>query len=629
MCGICGFAGKGIIADENLIKEMTSTLVHRGPDEGGIYLNSEIALGARRLSIIDLAKGQQPVSNEDKSIWVAFNGEIYNFKEIREELLKSGHKFLSGSDTEVIVHSYEEYGEEAIEKFRGMFAFALWDNNKKKLLLARDRIGIKPLFYTLLNNGIIVFGSEIKSILKYPGINKEIEIRALDCFLSLEYIIAPLSIFKNIYKLKPGHYLIFQEGKINLYQYWDAIKEVSEKLTLKNIKEIKEELIIKLKEAVRYRLISDVPLGAFLSGGIDSSSVVSMMVQEGINPVKTFSIGFEEASYNELKYARKIADLYSTEHYEQIIKPDAVELVNTLIYYLDEPLGDFSIFPTYLVSKMAREKVKVILSGDGGDELFAGYEHYKAQHLSSIYEKLPNLLKKGFFEFIGKKLPPSAKKKGIINLYKRFIEGFSKSKYLRHFRWCIFLLPTEKEKLYSADFINSLGDFSFYDLLEPHFKKAQHLDEINAELYLDLKTYLVDDILVKVDRMSMATSLEARVPLLDHKFVEWVMLLPGELKLRNFESKWIFKKSLEKYLPKEIIYRRKEGFSIPIKNWLRKELRIMMEETLSEAIIRDAGLFNYDYIDQLKKEHLSNRFDHSHKLWALMIFHLWRKQFIS
>lgn len=628
MCGICGYCGNNCISDKNLIEEMVSTLVHRGPDEKGIYIDDGIALGARRLSIIDVVKGSQPVCNEEKNIWVAFNGEIYNFKELRDELKELGHQFISGSDTEVIVHSYEEWGEEFVQKYRGMFAFALWDGILKKLILVRDRIGIKPLYYTLLSDGTIVFGSEIKAILKYPKVKKEIELKALDCFLTLEYIIAPLSIFKNIYKLPQGHYLIYQSGNITIKGYWELIdRTLAIKEKRVSIKEQKEKLISLLHESVKYRLISDVPLGAFLSGGIDSSSVVSMMYLEGVKPIKTFSIGFTDQSYNELKYAKTVSNYFSTEHYEQIIKPNAIELVNSLIYYLDEPLGDYSIFPTYLVSALARKYVKVALSGDGGDELFAGYEHYKAQKISKLYDSLPNFIKKYFFQYLSDKIPPSPKKKGLINMFKRYIEGTKKLPYLYHYRWCIFINELEKNELYTKEFKNLLNDFSFFDLIMPHLKISNNLDEINRELYLDLKTYLVDDILVKVDRMSMATSLEARVPLLDHKFVEWAMSIDGSLKLKEFTSKWILKKAMEKYLPKEIIYRRKEGFSIPIKNWLRNELKELMQEILNKDVINNGGLFNYSYIEKLKNEHLSGDYDRSHKLWALIIFHLWRKQF--
>ncbi|OGF61652.1 MAG: asparagine synthase (glutamine-hydrolyzing) [Candidatus Fischerbacteria bacterium RBG_13_37_8] len=631
MCGICGYCGKNILHNKEIIDQMTATLIHRGPDERGIYNNKDVALGARRLSIIDLARGSQPVANENKTIWVAYNGEIYNFHHIREELLARGHIFTSGSDTEVIVHSYEEWGEDFVKKFRGMFAFALWDSTKEALFLARDRIGIKPLYYTLLPDFTIVFGSEIKAILKYPGISKNIEPKALDCFLTLEYIICPLSIFKNIHKLEPGHLLKYHNGEISIKSYWDLIEatQVNQEIHGMSNSAIQEKLAALLQESVKYRLISDVPLGAFLSGGIDSSSVVAMMHLEGIHPVRTFSIGFSEQSYNELAYARKIARLFSTEHHEEIIEPDAVDLVNSLIYYLDEPLGDYSIFPTYLVSKMARKHVTVVLSGDGGDELFAGYEHYKAQKLSKLYNAFPGVIRKHFIESIIDGISPSPKKKGLVNLCKRFIDGVKKSPFLHHYRWTVFLNELEKQQLYTEEFKAELGEFSFFDLIEPHLEKASHFDAINAELYMDIKTYLADDILVKVDRMSMATSLEARVPLLDHFFVEWAMSLNGTLKLHNFTSKWILKKTMEHYLPKDIIYRRKEGFSIPIKNWLKTDLRDLMEATLSKENVNGDAYFNYACIDKLKKEHLSGHFDHSHKLWALIVFYLWKKQFLG
>jgi len=630
MCGICGYCGKNSLRDKGLIEEMTNTLVHRGPDEKGIYVDKEIALGARRLSIIDITKGSQPVSNEDKTIWVAFNGEIYNFQEIREELKTKGHSFVSGSDTEVIVHSYEEWGLEFVNHFRGMFAFALWDDKEKQLVLARDRIGIKPLYYTLLPDGTIIFASEIKAILKYPAVKKEIELKALDCFLSLEYIISPLSIFKNIYKLQQGHLLIYHDGKIKIKDYWNLIEKVkSAEVKKLELEVYKEKLISLIRESVKYRLISDVPLGAFLSGGIDSSTIVAMMNMEGIRPIRTFSIGFADKSYNELKYARIVSSLFSTLHYEQVIEPNAIELVNSLIYYLDEPLGDYSIFPTYLVSKLARTEVKVVLSGDGGDELFGGYEYYIAQKLSHLYDKFPCFIKKNIIQSIFDKIPPSSKKKGFINICKRFIEGNKKLPIYRHYRWCIFLSEVEKNILYTDDFKKSLDNFSFFELIEPYQKEGEKFDEINIELFLDLKTYLVDDILVKVDRMSMATSLEARVPFLDHKLVEWVMSLNGNLKLKGLTSKWLLNKAMEKYLPKNILYRKKEGFSIPIKNWLKNELKDLMESILNKDTITSDNLFNYEYIEQLKKEHLSGVYDHSHRLWALIIFHLWKRQFLN
>ncbi|MFQ6084061.1 MAG: asparagine synthase (glutamine-hydrolyzing) [Candidatus Aminicenantia bacterium] len=633
MCGICGI----IKPDKNqsiplqIIKSMCQTIIHRGPDDEGIFLEKNIALGARRLSIIDLISGHQPLSNEDKTIWITYNGEIYNFPELKKELEKRGHKFRTKSDTETVVHSYEEWGEEFVNKLRGMFAFAIWDGKNNKLILVRDRIGIKPLYYTLLNDGTLIFGSEIKATLKYPGIVREIDPHALDFFLTLEYIPAPYSIFKDIHKLLPGHLLIYHNGQINLKKYWEVEKYSLQKskMSSQNVKQYCDELYHLLKESVKLRLLSDVPLGCFLSGGIDSSSIVGLMSELGVKPIKTFSIGFEEVSYNELKYARLIAQKFQTEHHEFTIKPEVIDLTEKLINHLDEPFGDFSIFPTYLVSKIAREYVTVILSGDGGDEVFGGYEHYLAQKLAQTPFSLPfNRL----IPFLLKPFPPQSKKKGLWNKLKRYGQGFEHPERLRHFRWMMFLTLKEKEKLYSPYFVNqlkNLGELLERAPLKEYFEKIKGLDEINSELYLDLKTYLADDILVKVDRMSMATSLETRVPLLDHKLVEFAFSLPGNLKLRGFTSKWIFKKTMERLLPKENIYRSKEGFSIPIKNWLKKELKELMFDFLDEKRIESSGFFNYPFIKKMIDEHLKGKENHSHRLWALLVFEMWQKNYLG
>ncbi|MCP2619088.1 asparagine synthase (glutamine-hydrolyzing), partial [Candidatus Aminicenantes bacterium AC-335-A11] len=553
MCGICGIVHTEKPVPLSLIKSMCDSIIHRGPDDEGIFINENVALGARRLSIIDLVTGHQPLSNEDGNIWIAYNGEVYNFPELRNELVKRGHKFKSKGDTETVVHSYEEWGENFVKKLRGMFAFAIWDGREKKLILVRDRIGIKPLYYTLLKDGTIVFGSELKTLLKYQEIEKEIDFEALDLFLTLEYIPAPYTIFKNVKKLKAGHILIYKNGKIKIKKYWD-IEEKCDSLKIKDINEYCEQLYYLLKESVKLRLISDVPLGCFLSGGIDSSTIVGLMSELGVKPVKTFSIGFEEKSYNELKFARIIAKKFNTEHHEFTITPEVMDLTEKLINYLDEPFGDFSIFPTYLVSKIARDYVKVILSGDGGDEVFGGYEHYQAQKLASIPFLFPL---NHFLKYALSPLPPQEKKKkGFWNKLKRYSEGFYYADTNRHFRWMMFLNYNYKKKLYSPalfnDLKNSKNILERYPFIE-YLKNAYYMDDINKELYLDLKTYLSDDILVKVDRMSMAVSLETRVPLLDHKLVEFVFQIPGKYKLKGLKTKWIFKKTMERLLPKENI----------------------------------------------------------------------------
>jgi len=421
MCGICGIAiaeNKEHISS-SLLSSMCKTIAHRGPDDEGIFIEENVGLGVRRLSIIDLEGGHQPLSNEDHSVWIAHNGEVYNFPALRKELISRGHTFKTKTDTETIVHCYEEWGKDFIQKLRGMFAFALWDKQQNQLLLVRDRMGIKPLYYTLLEDRTLVFGSELKAVLTHPGVKRSLEPQALDYFLTLEYIPAPLSIFKNIFKLPAGCLLLYNKGKIQIKKYWElgSSESASKKISKKTIHSLMDELYDLLKESVKLRLISDVPLGAFLSGGIDSSAIVGLMRELGASPLKTFSIGFEDASYNELNHARRIAQKFQTEHEEFILRPQALDLTEKLIHHMDEPFGDFSIFPTYLISKMARSHVKVILSGDGGDELFAGYEHYQAQKLSQL--PLSSLFQKTFPAVL-KKFPPSAKKKGAWNNLRRF-----------------------------------------------------------------------------------------------------------------------------------------------------------------------------------------------------------------
>ncbi len=632
MCGICGLVtcSSSEPVATSLLTAMCRTIVHRGPDDEGIFAAGSVGLGARRLSIIDLETGHQPLANEDETIWVAHNGEVYNFPELRQELINRGHAFKTRTDTEVIVHSYEEWGEEFISRLRGMFAFALWDGRQNQLLLVRDRLGVKPLYYTVLDDGSLVFGSELKAVIVHPGVRRSLEPRALDLYLTVEYIPAPFSIFKGVYKLPAGSYLRYKNGYMELKKYWDIVPETRLSGTdqAKDWPSIMDELYSRLKESVRLRLVSDVPLGAFLSGGIDSSAIVGLMRELGASPLKTFSIGFEEVSYNELQYARRIAQQFDTDHEEFILEPKALELTEKLVRHLDEPFGDFSIFPTFLVSQMARSRVKVILSGDGGDEIFGGYEHYQAQKIANC------LAAQSIGRFLSpvlNRLPPSGKKKGFWNKLQRFFLGLEQTPELRHFRWMTFLSPREKAYLYSHSLKKELGGIQEIHRLPPFeevFATLPSFDPVNGELYLDLKTYLADDIMVKVDRMSMATSLEAREPLLDHKLVEFVFSLPGTFKLKGLTTKWVFKKTMEKLLPRENIYRPKEGFSIPIKHWLRKELREMMLDYLSQSRIRAAGLFCPEVIQKMVDAHLKGRKNFSHQLWALLVFEIWRENYL-
>lgn len=625
MCGICGiynYKSQRPIPVE-LLREMTTTMVHRGPDHEGYYTDGAIGLGMRRLRIIDLQGGDQPMANVDKSIWVVFNGEIYNYKDLRVDLEAHGHQFRTSSDTEVIIHAYEEYGLDCVTHFHGMFAFALWDRQGGRFMLARDRIGIKPLYYRIDANGI-VFGSELKPILLYEGKAPEIDLEALDAYLTLEYVPSPLSIVAGVRKLPAGHIMSVVNGQMRQRCYWD----VPQATLSGGESEIAEGLLDRLRKAVESHLVSDVPLGVLLSGGMDSSTVAALMSASGGGQIKTFSIGFDDPSYNELKYARALARHVNADHHELIIRPDAVQLAEQLMTFLDEPLGDVSVFPTFLVSQLARQHVTVALGGDGGDELFAGYDHYIADKLALRYGRLPTFLRRGVIEPLLSSLPPGRAKKGIVNRLKRFVAGLRYPPELAHARWMVFYDEVEKQALFTGDLAAQRSQADAYSYVARYLWRNGTRPQLNDQLYADLKTYLADDILVKVDRMSMAVSLEARVPFLDHGVVEYAFSIPASLKLRGFTRKYILRKAVSRLLPQSILARGKEGFSIPMKNWLRGELRPMMMDLLSPGRLQRQGWFEPDYVQQLIAEHLAERANHSHRLWPLMVFQLWCDRYL-
>jgi len=630
MCGIVGkYSFKQIPVSNDLLHDMCDVIVHRGPDDEGYYINGNIGLGMRRLSIIDLQTGNQPIHNESKEIWIIYNGETYNSPELRAELERKGHKFYTRSDTEVIVHCYEEYGDECVSKLNGMFAFAIWDERRRRLLLARDRLGIKPLFYTV-SDGSLLFASEIKSILQDRTVKREVNLHALHSFLSLNYIPHPETIFKGFYKLPPGHILTCErDGEVKIREYWDVKFGMDGKGEVKSEEEYAEELREKLKESVRLRLLSDVPLGVLLSGGIDSSSIAALMSILVDEPIKTFSIGFEEKSFNELEYARIVAKMYGTDHHEMIVKPNAVELLPKLVWHFDEPFADSSAIPTYLVSKMAREHVTVVLSGEGGDEVFAGYETYAAYQAAELYSKIPRLIRKKLIRPIVHSLPTSTKKVSFDYKAKIFVDGDDYSPERRHYWWKLIFSEDAKKQLYSQEmlsgnvFEDSFGEFANY------FDKTDAVDMLNKILYVDTKVYLANDILVKSDRSSMANSLELRVPMLDHNVVEFAASLPPELKLKGFKKKYILKKAMEPLLPKKILYRKKKGFSIPAPSWLRNELKEMVLDVLSPAELKRTGYFNPDYVNQLLKQHFNLVKDNSRPIWGLLTFMLWHRTFME
>ncbi|MBI4620223.1 MAG: asparagine synthase (glutamine-hydrolyzing) [Desulfobacterales bacterium] len=628
MCGIAGIYNPNGGVDVHSLKEMTNSLIHRGPDEEGYFVDSEagIAFGHRRLSIIDLKTGQQPLCNEDQSVWVVLNGEIYNFLELREELEAKGHHFETNSDTEVVVHAYESFGIDCIKHFRGMFAFALWDKNEKKLFLARDRVGKKPLVYTRLSDGTFLFASEIQAILQHRGISREIDFEAVNYFLSYTYIPAPLTIFKGVFKVPPGHYLTYDGNNIQVQPYWQL--HYYPKLQISEEDAI-ETLLELLKESVKIRLISEVPLGAFLSGGVDSSTVVALMSEFTNGPVKTFSIGFEEQDFDELKHARRVSKLFGTDHHEFIVKPKALDILPALVRHYGEPYADSSAIPTYYLSKITREHITVALNGDGGDELFAGYDRYLGFKLSSYLDNMPDFFKKMLAYPIETFFPDSINPKSKLRRIKRFFQGIPLSPIERYFRWISIFREEDKGSLYSEDFKGQIRKTSPITLLEPFFNHNNCLDSIDSLLNTDTHTYLPYDLLVKVDITSMANSLEARSPFLDHVLMEFVARLPSNFKLHGRQSKYLLKKAFNSQLPSENLHRTKMGFGVPIARWFREDLKDFLSENLLSNTCLKRGYFKPERVQKLVHSHIEGEKDNSFHLWTLLMLELWHREFID
>jgi asparagine synthase (glutamine-hydrolysing) len=600
---------------------MCDRIEHRGPDDEGFYVEGGVALGMRRLSIIDLFTGHQPISNEDGSVWIVFNGEIYNYREIRDLLISRGHTFQTESDTEVIVHLYEDEGEACVERLRGMFAFAIYDKRERKLFMARDRVGVKPLHYAVVAGGI-VFGSEIKSLLQHKAVNREVNFEAISDFFSYGYVPDPHSAFRGIEKLPPGHTLTFKDSRLTTRCYWDFDYPERNREPVREESYYIERLRELLAESVRLRLVSDVPLGAFLSGGIDSSTVVAMMAREMGRPVKTFSIGFTEASFDELDYARITARHFNTEHHEFVVTPDVCNIVEEIVWHHDEPFADVSSIPTYIVSKMAREHVTVALSGDGGDELFAGYERYLVDSERAKFERVPRFIRRGVMLPLSRALPSGAYGKNFLRNIaldgdERYVDSLS------HFH------EEKKRGLLSTEFLNAIKDHDSSEEFRRIYNSPASRERIDHLLYLDSKTYLPGDIMTKVDRMSMAHSLEAREPLLDHKLIEFVAQIPSSLKLRGSETKSILKRAIRGLIPDEIIDRKKQGFDVPIQHWFKKDLRAMLLDTLTGSRARQRGYFKPGAVEAILDEHMRGRRDNSRHLWGLLTLELWHHQFID
>jgi asparagine synthase (glutamine-hydrolysing) len=629
MCGIAGFAETPVISNWSpradaagdaaaLVRAMCAAIRHRGPDDEGIRIMPGAALGMRRLSIIDLATGHQPMHNEDSTVWVVFNGEIYNYRELRADLVSRGHRFYTVSDTETIVHAYEEWGEKAFSRLRGMFGIALWDARNGSLLLARDRVGIKPLHYAVVGDRLY-FASEIKSILAADGIRPTLNFEALDHYLSFLFTPRDASIFSGISKLPPGHLLRWQAGRIVIDKYWEmpAIEQEpeSEKAAVEALRGV-------LKTAVRSHLMSEVPLGAFLSGGVDSSLVVGLMSEASSRPVRTFSIGFDDPQFDELEHARLVARHFGTDHHEFIVKPDALAIIDDLITHFDEPFGDSSAIPTWYVSEIARQHVTVVLSGDGGDELFGGYERYSPHRMIAAFDRWTPPGSRTVASLVWPWLPHGATGKNFLRRASRDLRG----RYLDDIG---YFQRDEKQALLTPDARRRIESHDAEARLGSHFARLAALPWHGQMMHFDFETYLPEDILTKVDRMSMAHSIESRVPLLDNEVVEFAARIPANLKIKNGRKKHLLKEAAAGLLPASILDRRKQGFAVPVGGWFRGDLRGFFSEVLLSPRARQRGYFEPRFIERLVREHVTARRDHTLRLWGLLVFELWHRCYMD
>ncbi len=621
MCGIAGLfdtRGKRDFPRE-LMQRMNDIQHHRGPDEGGYHFEPGVALAHRRLSIIDLSTGQQPLFNEDGSVVVVFNGEIYNFQELIPELTALGHRFHTRSDTEVIVHAWEAWGEACVDRFRGMFAFALWDRNRETFFMARDRMGVKPMYYAILPDGTLLVGSELKVLMQHPGLDHTMDPLAIEEYFALGYVAEPRTIFKGALKLEPGFSLCIRQGQPipAPKPYWDV------RFTLDNPAspaDAQAELVERLRESVRLRMISDVPLGAFLSGGVDSSAVVATMAGLSGAPVNTCSIAFDDPAFNESAFAQMVADRYQTNHRVETVQSDDFDLIDTLAALYDEPYADSSAIPTYRVCQLARKHVTVALSGDGGDENMAGYRRYRFHMMEEkMRSGLPYGLRKPLFGFLGQVYPKADWAPRVFRAKTTF-QALARDSVEAYFHSVSILRGEMRQQLFSPDFQRRLGGYNALDVFRRHAANANTDDPLALIQYLDIKTYLVGDINTKVDRASMAHSLEVREPLMDHQFVEWLASLPSSHKVQGQEGKFLFKKALEPMLPNDVLYRPKMGFAVPLARWFRGPLKDRVRKALTGETLAATGLFNPAYLQHLVDAHQNGSRDYSAPLWTLMMF---------
>jgi len=638
MCGIVGIVDSSASpSDEAALRDMCAAIVHRGPDDEGYFISrgsgsggqfqggASAGLGMRRLAIIDLQTGKQPVHNEDGTVWVVLNGEIYNYPEIRREMEAKGHQFYTQSDTEAIVHAYEEYGVDVPKHLRGMFAFALWDAREQRLLLARDRVGKKPLLYAMVG-GKLIFASEFQALLRHPDVSREINFEALNSYLSFMCVPAPQTAFTAIQKLEPGHVLVWQNGAVETNRYWSL--DFSRKIAVSE-EEAAERTVALLRDAVRVRLMSDVPLGAFLSGGIDSSAIVALMTELSTERVKTFSIGFEEQNFSEIEHARQIAQRLGTEHHEFVVRPDALEVLPSLVRHYGEPYADSSALPTYYLSKMTREHVTVALSGDGGDECFAGYERYAAMRIAEGYNHLPRVLKERVLEPAIAGLPAASATRSPYGRVRRLLGVMGQGRTERYLSLICGFSEEMKAELYTREFRGRTAVASPVTYMRPWFKGNGELDIVDRLMMADTSNYLPNDLLVKVDIASMAVSLEARAPFLDQNVMEFAASLPARYKLRRLTTKFILKRALRGLLPDETLIRRKMGFGVPISHWFRGELKGFLSDTILSDKALGRGYFIPDVVRRLVDQHANGRRDYAPQLWTLLMLELWHREFID
>jgi asparagine synthase (glutamine-hydrolysing) len=619
VCGIAGFTW----ADRDLVVRMTASLAHRGPDGEGCHVGHGVSLGHRRLSVIDLSQdARQPMCNEDGSVWLVFNGEIYNFQELRENLERAGHVFRSRSDSEVIVHAYEEFGLECLRRLRGMFAFAIWDENNRTLLLARDRMGIKPLYYARVDDGLI-FASEIKALLCCDSLPRRVNLQAVYDFLGYEFVPEPQTMFEGVQKLQPAEWLKVRDGRVASGSYWDLQVEAADRTRAGH----EAVLLDVMQDAVRSHLVSDVPVGVCLSGGLDSSAVVACMRRSGVQRIRTYSLGYADRSFSELQYARIVAEAFETEHEELVIDPVTPEVIERAVWHLDEPMSDLSVVPFYLLCQQVSGHVKVCLSGEGGDETLVGYDRFKASKANRYYSALPSWMRGGVIAPLVSRLPDRPQKKGAVNTLKRFVQGGLLPDEGEHLRWQYFSNVALENRLFLPAFRRQIRPDPF-EPIRRHLAGKTFDCALDREIYLETRFAMVSNPLFKVDRMSMAHGLEVRVPLLDHQFVESCATIPGQLKLSGFTTKAIFRRAMRGVLPDAILRRGKQGYSLPLKHWLRAELREYAIDTIEGSTFIQEW-FDLRHIRQLMREHQTQRENHNHTLWALLNLAVWHRTFME